>query len=379
MSATEAEDQESGRDALSGAVPVAVAAADGIGPEIVTSAIRVAGEALDLVGAPSTVKWIEVPIGRDALDASGDALPAASLALLEETAALVLGPVDHASYPRRSSGARQNPSGEIRKRFDLFANVRPALSMVGVPAVASDVDLVVVRENTEGLYADRNLFRGYGELMPTPEVALSIGVFTRQGVERVVRYALELAGVRRRHLTVVHKANVLPETTGMFLEAANRLQAEFPDVHVDDLHVDAMAAAVVRRPESFDVIVTENLFGDILSDLTAELTGSLGLAGSLNAGHGYAMAQAAHGSAPDIAGRGVANPTSMILSVALLIEWLAGRYEESGASLRRAAALIQDAVVQAVRQTRTPDIGGTATTVEFTDAVIATLRAGVRG
>lgn len=364
---------------MTGPIPVAVAAADGIGPEIVTSAIRVASEALDLVSGRSAVEWIEVLIGREALDASGDALPPESLAVLEGTSALVLGPVDHASYPRRSSGARQNPSGEIRKRFDLFANVRPALSMEGVPALASDVDLVVVRENTEGLYADRNLFRGYGELMPTIEVALSVGVFTRQGVERVVRYAFELADVRRRHLTVVHKANVLPETTGMFLAAATRLQPEFPAVHVDDLHVDAMAAAVVRRPETFDVIVTENLFGDILSDLTAELTGSLGLAGSLNAGHGYAMAQAAHGSAPDIAGRGVANPTSLTLSVALLMEWLAGRDQESGDRLRRASSLIQDAVIQTVRHTRTPDIGGAATTLEFTDAVIATLRDGWRG
>jgi 3-isopropylmalate dehydrogenase len=352
---------------------VAVAEGDGIGPEIVRSAVAVARHALTAHGAVDRVAWVEVVAGRAAIEATGRALDADTLGTLESCDALVLGPVDHATYPRHPDGRRQNPSGEIRKHFDLFANVRPARTVPGIPAVAAGTDLVVVRENTEGFYSDRNMFRGYGEFSPTAEVALSVGVFTRAGVERVVRAAFELAATRRGHLTVVHKANVLPETTGMYLEAARRLGPEFPGVEVDDEHVDAMAALLVRRPDAYDVIVTENLFGDILSDLTVQLTGSLGMAGSLNAGASYAMAQAAHGSAPDIAGTGRANPSSLISSVAMLLDWLARRTGVS--SLASAGAAIDRAVVDALQETRTPDLGGTASTESFTAAVLRHLDA----
>ena len=293
------------------------------------------------------------------------------LAELESCDALCLGPVDHATYPRYDDGRRQNPSGEIRKHFDLFANVRPARTVPGAPGLVGTMDLVVVRENTQGFYSDRNMFRGYGELMPSEDVALSVGVFTREGVERVVRYAFELAAQRRRQLTVVHKANVLPETTGMFLREAERLQSSFPGVRVTDHHVDAMAALVVKDPAAFDVVVTENLFGDILSDLTAQLSGSLGLAGSLNVGTSFAVAQAAHGSAPDIAGRGVANPCSMILSIAMLLGWLGRRHGDP--ELARCEQLILSAVEGALERTRTRDLGGTATTDDLARAVCARL------
>jgi 3-isopropylmalate dehydrogenase len=331
----------------------------------------VARRGLEAFGVASQIEWVDVVAGRSSIDATGQALHADALTTLEACDALVLGPVDHATYPRHPDGRRQNPSGEIRKHFDLFANIRPARTVPGIPAVAAAVDLVVVRENTEGFYSDRNMFRGYGEFLPTEEVALSVGVFTRTGVERVVRAAFELAAVRRRRLTVVHKANVLPETTGMYLEAAGRIGPEFPEVEVEDEHVDAMAALLVRRPEAYDVIVTENLFGDILSDLTVQLAGSLGMAGSLNAGTSYAMAQAAHGSAPDIAGRGLANPCSLISSVAMLLNWLAGRTGTS--SLSNVAAAIDRAVVEALQEVRTPDLGGTASTESFTDAVVQLL------
>jgi 3-isopropylmalate dehydrogenase len=352
---------------------IAVVDGDGIGPEIVGSAVAITRAALALAGAEPLLEWVRVTAGRPAIEQTGRALPEEALATLESCAAVVLGPVDHATYPRYPDGRRQNPSGEIRKHFDLFANVRPARSVPGIPAVASDIDLVVVRENTEGFYSDRNMFRGYGEFRPTEDVALSVGVFTRRGVERVVRQAYELAAGRRGHLTVVHKANVLPETTGMYLEAARLLAPSFPTVTVDDEHVDAMAALLVRRPGSYDVIVTENLFGDILSDLTVQLAGSLGMAGSLNAGPGYAMAQAAHGSAPDIAGRDLANPCSLISSVTMLLRWLAGRSGET--VLAAVADAVDAAVVDALQSDRTPDLGGTASTTSFTKVVLDRLPA----
>jgi 3-isopropylmalate dehydrogenase len=352
---------------------IAVADGDGIGPEIVRSAVAIARSAVDLVGAGALVEWVDVAAGLPAIERTGRALPAESLATLDSCEAVVLGPVDHATYPRHADGRRQNPSGEIRKHFDLFANVRPAKAVPGIPAVAPDIDLVVVRENTEGFYSDRNMFRGYGEFRPTEDVALSVGVFTRHAVERVVRHAFELAAARRGELTVVHKANVLPETTGMYLEAARHLAPSFPTVAVDDEHVDAMAALLVRHPASFDVVVTENLFGDILSDLTVQLAGSLGMAGSLNAGATYAMAQAAHGSAPDIAGRDLANPCSLISSVTMLLQWLAGRTGE--AALAAAAATIDAAVLDALQRDRTPDLGGTAGTTSFTEIVLDRLPA----
>ncbi|MFD2416405.1 isocitrate/isopropylmalate dehydrogenase family protein [Amycolatopsis pigmentata] len=354
---------------------VAVAEGDGIGPEIVRSAVAIARAALGSLGAGSLVEWVDVDAGVLALQRTGQALPDESLARLESCDALVLGPVDHATYPRHRDGRRQNPSGEIRKHFDLFANIRPAKTVPGIPAVASEMDLVVVRENTEGFYSDRNMFRGYGEFRPTEDVALTVGVFTRRGVERVVRHAFELASARRGELTVVHKANVLPETTGMYLEAARRLAPSFPAVVVRDEHVDAMAALLVRDPASFDVVVTENLFGDILSDLTVQLAGSLGMAGSLNAGEAYAMAQAAHGSAPDIAGSDRANPCSLVSSVAMLLRWLAGRTGET--AFATASATIDAALIDALGHERTPDLGGDATTTSFTEAVLDRLPAHV--
>jgi 3-isopropylmalate dehydrogenase len=352
---------------------VAVIEGDGIGPEIVGSALTVARAALTELGVAERVEWVEVVAGRDSIDRTGEALTGEAIATLEECDAVVLGPVDHATYPRRADGRRQNPSGELRKHFDLFANVRPAKTVPGIPAVAAHADLVIVRENTEGFYSDRNMYAGYGEFRPTEDVALSVGVFTWVAVERVVRFAFELASTRRRRLTVVHKANVLPETTGMYLEAVRRLEPEFPGVAVDDAHVDAMAALLVRRPETYDVIVTENLFGDILSDLAVELAGSLGMAGSLNLGSAYAMAQAAHGSAPDIAGRDIANPCSLIGSVTMLLRWLAERTGDR--ALDVAASAIDEAVIEALQDVRTPDLGGTASTTTFTGAVTDRVRA----
>jgi 3-isopropylmalate dehydrogenase len=344
---------------------------DGIGPEVVAAAVRVVDAALAAGGAAGAVIWVPLPVGLAAIASHGSSLPDESLEALATLDGWLLGPHDSAAYPEPHRSVL-NPSGTIRKRFQLFANIRPARALPGVPAVAPDTDLVIVRENTEGFYADRSPFRGSGEYMPTPDVAIASAIFTRAGIERVAHAACRLAARRRRHLTIVHKANVLRLTTGLFLDVCRQVAEGYPGLEVDDEHVDAMAALLVRRPADFDVIVTENMFGDILSDLAAELAGSLGAAPSLNASADVAMAQATHGSAPDLAGRGVANPIGEILSAAMLLEWLGARAGDG--RLARAAARIDAAVAATVeRGTRTADMGGTASTAAFTDAVVAGL------
>jgi len=205
-------------------------------------------------------------------------------------------------------------------------------------------------------------------------VALAVGKITRQASERIARTAFALARRRRRKVAIVHKANVLRKTTGLFLDVCRAVGAEFPDIAVEDYHIDAMAAHLVRRGGDFDVIVTENMFGDILSDLAGELAGSLGMGASINAGTRRAMAQAAHGSAPDIAGKGFANPVGLILSTAMLLSWLAGERGDPAAG--EAGQAIERAVAAALAEgPRTPDLGGTVTTSQFTDGILQNLAA----
>jgi 3-isopropylmalate dehydrogenase len=341
---------------------------DGIGPEIVPASVLVVDAALAAAGA-TPVEWAELPLGARAIDTYGDAVPEETLAALAELDAWLLGPHDSAAYPEPHR-SKLNPSGTIRKHFDLFANIRPARSFDGADAVVPGTDLVIVRENTQGFYADRSTYKGSGEFMPTPDVAIAMGIVTRPAVERIAVEAFELASRRRGKLTIVHKANVLKLTTGMFRDVCREVAARYPDVAVDDFHIDAMTVHLVRRANDFDVIVTENMFGDILSDLAGEIAGSLGIAPSINASHERAMAQAAHGSAPDIAGRDVANPIAMILSSAMLLDWLGARHQDP--ALAQAAALIGAAVADTVRSgTRTRDMGGTAGTRAFAEAVAA--------
>jgi len=232
----------------------------------------------------------------------------------------------------------------------------------------------VVRENTEGFYADRNMVVGTGEFLPDADTALAIRKVTRKASARIAETAFRLAMTRpARHVTAVHKANVLRLSDGLFLaetrSAAERQQA----VRYDEVIVDAMTAQLVRDASRYDVIVTTNMFGDILSDLTAELSGSLGLGASLNAGERHAMAQAQHGSAPDIAGKGIANPASLIGSAAMLLDWLGERRQAP--ALMRAARAIESALGTALAdpEARTPDLGGRGDTRRFTDAVLAGL------
>jgi 3-isopropylmalate dehydrogenase len=339
---------------------------DGIGPEIVPATVQVLDAALAAAGA-QPVEWVPLPVGAKAIETHGSALPSITLETLEQLDGWLLGPHDSAAYPEEHR-VRLNPSGFLRKHFDLFANVRPAKAFEGTPALVPGLDLVVVRENTEGFYADRSTYRGSGEYMPTADVAIAMGIFTRPAIERIARQAFELAMRRRKHLTIVHKANVLRLTTGFFRDICREIAVEYPQVRVDDFHIDATTVHLVRHGADFDVLVTENMFGDILSDLAGELAGSLGIAPSINASHDRAMAQAAHGSAPDIAGRDVANPTAMIASGAMLLDWL-------GDDLSKHAAVLVDRGLRAAVAlgVRTADLGGTAGTAEFSRAVVASI------
>lgn len=344
---------------------------DGIGPEIVDSATRVAERALS--GVSVAVHWRELPFGLEAIGEFGTPLPEPTLAELDGLAGWILGPHDNAGYPEQFRGLL-SPGGAIRKRYNLFANIRPARTLsAAVHAVCPDLDVVVVRENTEGFYADRNMYDGAGEFMPTPDVALAVAVFTRTACERIAHQAFQLASVRRKSVTVAHKTNVLAKTTGLFRDVCQAVAESYPDVQVRGEHIDALAARLVSHPRDFDVIVAENMFGDILSDLAGQLSGSLGMAPSINASHTHAMAQAAHGSAPDIAGRDIANPVAMILSTAMLLRWLAGR-EGGTPALGIAADRIEDAVRRTLDSgVGTADIGGSASTSSFTEHVLSAL------
>jgi len=335
-------------------------AGDGIGPEIAAATKAV------LDAANITFKLnlhIEDEIaGHESLNKYGSTVTTKLLKKVNDADGLILGPMSTYDFKDESKG-EINPSKFFRKSLDLYANIRPAKTYPGLTSPVQDFDLVVVRENTEGFYADRNMEEGNGEILVTPDVAISLRRITRQCCERIARSAFELARLRKKHITIVHKANVLKIADGMFIKICHEVGKEFPDVLIDDYIVDAMAAHLVRAPQNFDVIVTTNMFGDILSDLTAELSGSLGLAASLNAGLNHAMAQAAHGSAPDIAGNNIANPFSLILSSALLLEWYSQQSKKPEFALA-AKSIMASAQQAIIAKEVTKDIGGTLGTAE---------------
>jgi 3-isopropylmalate dehydrogenase len=344
---------------------------DGIGPEIVPSSVAMVDAAVDAAGA-APAEWVELPLGRAAIDEFGAHTPDSTLDALAELDAWLLGPHDSAAYPEPYR-SQLNPSGTIRKHFGLYANIRPAKAFEGGNAIVPGTDLVIVRENTEGFYADRNTHAGTGEFMPTPDVAIAMGIITRAACERIARSAFELAQRRSKKVTIVHKANVLKLTTGLFRDVCREVATDYPDVTVNDFHIDAMTVHLVRGADRFDVIVTENMFGDILSDLAGEIAGSLGIAPSINSSDTHAMAQAAHGSAPDIAGRNIANPIAMNLSSAMLLDWLGAKHDDP--RLTDAASRLERGIAAAVAGgTSTRDLGGTASTTAFTAAVVDAIR-----
>ncbi|WP_330253910.1 isocitrate/isopropylmalate family dehydrogenase [Nocardia sp. NBC_00565] len=341
---------------------------DGIGPEVVRATRAVVDEAMSAAGA-TPVYWVPLLMGHRAIEEFGDPLPEQTCTALDELDAWILGPHDNAAYPPEHRAAVA-PGGAIRKRFGLYANIRPARAFAGIKATAPDIDLVIVRENSEGFYADRNMFAGSGEFRPTPDVAMAVGVVTRQACERIAHEAFRLAAARRKRVTIVHKANVLPMTMGLFRDVCRDIAHAYPGIEVDDEHVDATAAHLVRAARDYDVLVTENLFGDILSDLAAELSGSLGIAASLNCSATKAMAQAVHGAAPTLAGHNRANPAALQLSAAMLLHWLGIR--DNNRALLSAGERIERAVATTFAAgIATADLGGLASTSEFTEQVAA--------
>jgi isocitrate/isopropylmalate dehydrogenase len=343
---------------------IAVLPGDGIGPEITDATVRV----LDQVKRTLSLdlEFDAHEIGLAALQRVGTTLPPPVVDACRRADGVILGPVSTAAYPPLDQGG-VNASAALRIELDLFANVRPSRTRDGLPHWGrTPMDLVIVRENTEGFYADRNMHRGSGELMPTPDLALSIRKVSASGSARIARAAFELAATRRRHVTAVHKSNVLGVTEGLFLREVRAVAREHPGVAYDEQLVDSMAALLVREASQFDVIVTTNMFGDILSDEAAELSGSLGLAASINMGGRHCMAQAQHGSAPDIEGQNTANPTSLIVSAAMLLNWLGRRHRDENATV--AARLIEQSVDGVLKNpaTRTSDLGGPLSTTAFT-------------
>ena len=343
---------------------------DGIGPEITAATLAVLERANGLYKLG--LEWQHEEIGLASLKNEGTTLPPRVLDAARAAAGVILGPLATYDYPARDRGG-VNPSAQLRTKLDLYANIRPAKSRLGVGLTGKPVDLVIYRENTEGFYADRNLHEGVGEFMPTPDMAMSLRRVTAACSERIARRAFEAAARRRGKVTAVHKANVFRVSDGLWLREVRKVAKQFPKVQLEEVIVDAMAALLLRDPMRFDVIVAENMYGDILSDEASELSGGLGLGGSINAGDTWCLAQAQHGSAPDIAGQDRANPSALILSAAMLLEWIAAR---NGVQALAAAAGKIDAAVDAALKdpaTRTADLGGALGTKEFAKAVAAGL------
>jgi 3-isopropylmalate dehydrogenase len=334
---------------------------DGIGPEIVPATRQV----IEATGID--VHFEDVTIGLDAYEAHGSTIPEGTMARLEACDGWILGPVLTDQYP--DDPAARNPSAVFRTGFDLYANVRPvrAFPEIGPPGM----DVTIYRQNTEGFYADRNMHAGTGQFMPTEDVALSVRVVTRQECRRIARAAFEFAAAHDQTVTAVHKGNVLTQGDGLFREVCRSVAESYPGVDLESTLVDAFAMELVRDPTAHDVVVTTNMFGDILSDEAAGVVGSLGLAPSLNHGDDHAMAQAAHGAAPDIAGEGIANPVAEMLSAAMLLAWIA---DDDDAPVAAAGRAIDAAVEETLGAgIRTPDLGGSATTDEFAEAVASRL------
>lgn len=343
---------------------------DDIGHEIVPAAVTVIKAAAAITGLD--IDWRPMPIGRTALDSHGSTLPDGTLETLGTLDGFILGPIGHRDYPKGPGAI--NPHPILRKHFDLFANVRPTRSYPGIGCLYDNVDLIIVRENNEGFQPDRNVVAGSGEFRPTDDTTISVRVITRRASRRVARAALELARHRRQKVTIVHKDTVFKLGCGMFVEECRKAAEDYPDVTVDDVIVDTMAMRLVRDPWTFDVVVTTNMFGDILSDEAAGLVGGLGMAPGLCIGEGrIAMAQATHGSAPDIAGRDVANPYAMIESSRMLVEWL-GRDRGVNAAVE-AARLMRIGIDGALADpaSRTRDIRGSVGTREMTGAIVAAM------
>jgi 3-isopropylmalate dehydrogenase len=343
---------------------------DDIGLEVVPETVKVMNAAAAAVGLE--IEWIELPLGKKGHELHGHTMPEFTVQALQKTDGFISGPIGHNAYPRNDPTWIMPP---LRKRFDMYANVKPVKSYANVQSVHKDVDIVFLREVTEGMQASGTVVAGSGEFRPNDEISIGHRVVTRKGASRVAREAFEIARTRKRKkVTAVHKEPVYRLVCGMFAEECRKMAQNYPDVELEEVLVDGFAMKLVMKPQQYDVVVTTNQFGDILTDEGAGLVGGLGLAPGLVVGEHHAMAQATHGSAPDIAGRNIANPYAMIMSGKMLFEWLGRKCNEPRAT--RAAAAIDDAMerVIAEAQSLTADLGGNASTSQMGDAVAEGIR-----
>jgi isocitrate dehydrogenase (NAD+) len=334
---------------------IAVLKGDGIGPEVTEATVNV----LDAVQKKSSFKlnYLYGEAGYHCIAEYGTNLPKQTIELIKQTSACLKGPMTTPEEP----GAPVSVAVTLRRMFNLYANVRPCKSYPSVESLKPDIDLIVVRENTEGLYSG-------AESLLAPGVGVALRIITREASLKIAEFAFKLASQRRKHLTYVHKANILRITDGIFKDAVKEAQQNYPNVEVDDLHIDAATMQLIKKPESYDVMVTTNLFGDILSDEAAQVTGSLGLAAGANIGANYGMFEPVHGSAPKYAGMNRVNPIATIMAGAMMLDYLGEK---------EAANRIEDAVLSVLIEgkVRTADLGGNSTTSQMATAIVQKIKA----
>lgn len=328
---------------------IAVLPGEGIGPEVVDASLLV----LDAVqkAEPVRLEYLKGEAGSYCIDKYGTNLPQKTVETLKGTVACLKGPMTTPEEP----GSPRSVAVTLRAIFDLYANIRPARTLPNVTSLKPNIDMVVVRENTEGLYSGK-------EFEAAPGVGVAMRVITKAASERVAKFALELAMKRRKKLTYVHKGNILKITDGIFKQAVHDMAKPYPEVELEDLHIDIATAQLIKRPESFDVIVTTNLFGDILSDEAAQVVGGMGVAAAANIGDRYGMFEPVHGSAPKYTGQNKVNPIATIEGVRLMLEYLGEK---------KAADRVGKATLKVLEEgkTLTYDLGGTAKTSDMGKAI----------
>ncbi|MBR1757546.1 MAG: isocitrate/isopropylmalate dehydrogenase family protein [Lachnospiraceae bacterium] len=337
---------------------------DDIGLEIVPVAVDVLKAAVAKY-PEINIDWVPLPIGYKSFLENGHSLPESTYNTLFDLDGWILGPIGHMAYPKDPNCI--NPHPILRRDFDLVSNIRPAKAYPGIKCINDKTDLIIVRENNEGFQPDRNMFKGTSDCMPTPDMALSLRVITRRNSQMAARTSFELARQRNglKKVTAIHKNTVFKLGCTLFLDACREVAADYPDIEFETCVVDTFAMKMLMDPTRYDVVVATNMFGDILSDEAAGLIGGLGLAPGLSVGPKYVMAQATHGSAPDIAGKNIANPYAMIMSAQMMLSWLGNQKHDAAAI--QAAKDIEDVMYRVITEGKvlTPDLGGTAGTKEM--------------
>ena len=348
-------------------VKVGILLGDDVGLEVVPECVKVMKAAAERCGL--TIDWQPLPIGKQGHELHGNTLPPATEKALHGLDGWIMGPIGHNAYPRNDPTWVIPP---VRKKYELFAAIRPSRSYPNIVSIHENVDIVFLREISEGMLYSETVIAGGAEFRPNDDITVAMRVITRKGSNRVAREAFEIARTRpRKKVTAAHKEPVYRLACGMFAEECRKVAREYPDVEFDEMLIDSISMKLVTNPQRFDVIVTTNQFGDILTDIGAGLVGGLGLAPGLCVGERQAMAQATHGSAPDIAGQNIANPYAMITSGQMLMGWLGRKHDEPKAVA--AAELMKKAIDKVVTdgKTLTKDLGGTASTREMGDAIAA--------